>query len=695
MGLIPRDLLRDRLFWAGLFVRLIAAALLVPQTQSEWFAPFMVKTLLPVQLDPWTSFLADGGSAKAFPYGPVMYAMHAPTVLAGMLADRATGLGLAFARLGFALSLLLADLGLLLALEALTRAPPRALVVAYWWSPIVLFVTYWHGQTDIIPTLLIVLALLSIQRTRLGWSGFLVGLAIAAKLSMVIVVPFLLLFVWSARNLRSMAPRFAATIALTVVVLQGPFLLSPGVRSMVLTSPEIDKIYEISLTLSDGTQIYLVPLLYLILLLAAVRIGRMNFELLYSVLGLSFLLILLCTPASIGWYLWVVPFIAAWQIEATRAERALGILFSLSFVGLKCLVGTGPDIPLLGLNLQIPAAAAYPELFTPALLSKGLTVLTALGLAVAAAMLSRGLLQNDFYSLSRRPLTIGIAGDSGTGKDTLSVALARLFGETAAVSISGDDYHLFERQGAMWQTMTHLDPRANDLRGFTRDSLLLLRGRSILARHYDHSTGRFTRRRRVSANEVVLVSGLHALYPLALREALDVTVFLDMDEGLRRHFKLRRDVGVRGHSTQAVLASIAGRQADFQRYVRPQAEIADVCLALIPAEPDFAADAGRETAVPLRLRVRLRHALHADDLARGLISMCGAGVDVAPTGPDGVVEMLIEGEDVQAEDLAFLGAWLVPHLEELNPATPVWEGGMTGVMQLCILMQLGNSARRI
>lgn len=695
------EVLRDRWFGAGLLLRLLAVGFLAPQTQAQWFTPFMAGTLWPPRLDPWTSFVVAGGDALAFPYGPVMYALHAPTVLAGMVVDRLAGTGLAWARVGFGLSLLLADLALLAALTVLTRATvgaaPRQVVVAYWWSPIVLFVTYWHGQTDIIPTLFIVLSLLAMQRVRLVWSGGLLGLGIAAKLSAGIAAPFLFLFVWNARNLRAMAGRFALVAVTVAVIVQGPFVVWPGTRTMILASPEIEKIYEIAITLGNGTRIYIVPLLYLLLLFSAARIGRMNFELLFSFLGLSFLLILLCTPASIGWYIWVVPFVAVWQMQGSLAEKALGWGFSLAFVGVKALGGTGAAVPLLGLDFRVPLVVSHPELVDAALMSKGITVLTALGLAMAMAMLSRGLLNNDFYKLSRRPLAIGIAGDSGTGKDTLSAALAELFGETATVSISGDDYHLFERRGAMWQTMTHLDIRANDLRGFTRDMLALRAGRSILARQYDHSTGLFTRRLRRGTNEVVLVSGLHALYPLALREALDVSVFLDMDEELRRHFKLRRDVGERGHQAGRVLAEIERREADFLRYVGPQAEMADLCMGLVPAEAGFSAEAGADagrTHVPMRLRVRVRHALHADDLARGLIALCGAGVDVSVPAADGSVEMVVDGEDLRAEDLGAVGAWLVPHLEELHPIEPGWRGGLTGVMQLCVLVQLGNNARR-
>ena len=36
---------------------------------------------------------------------------------------------------------------------------------------------------------------------------------------------------------------------------------------------------------------------------------------------------------------------------------------------------------------------------------------------------------------------------------------------TPVVNLSGDDYHLWDRQKPIWQVMTHLNP-TNDLRDF-------------------------------------------------------------------------------------------------------------------------------------------------------------------------------------------------------------------------------------
>ena len=75
------------------------------------------------------------------------------------------------------------------------------------------------------------------------------------------------------------------------------------------------------------------------------------------------------------------------------------------------------------------------------------------------------------------------------GKDTLADAISGLFGDHSIVTLSGDDYHLWDRHKPMWQVMTHLNPTANDLEGFSHDLASLKDGKSIRARYYNHVNG--------------------------------------------------------------------------------------------------------------------------------------------------------------------------------------------------------------
>lgn len=691
MALIPAALRRDRLFLGGLVLRLAAVLLLVPQVQADWFTPFMAQTLAAPGLDPWTVFLRQGGDPLSFLYGPVLYLAHAPFVALGMGLDRLAGSGTALAQIGFGLSLLATDYALLLVLRALNPEAGRRVVAAYWLSPLVLFIVYWHGQTDLVPALLVTAALLLLRRGQPRAAGAVLGLGIAAKISTLALLPFLLIYLWSHRRHRDTVLGFLGACLGVTLLLQGPLVLfSPGVQAMLASNAELGGIFDIAIPLGSGTPLYVLPMVYLFLLYGAWQVGRMDFDLLFKLLGVAYFVVLLLTPAAVGWYLWVVPFLVGYQLRAGRRGALLCLAFAGAFISHKLLATAAPALPLLGLAQGWPARLGLDALAAPGLQSLLLSVQVALGAVLALTMYRRGVEENDFFRLAQRPVAIGIAGDSGTGKDTLALALAGLFGEGAVTQVSGDDYHLFERRGKLWQAFTHLDPRANDLEGFTRDVFSLLAWRPIRCRHYDHATGLFTPPRPIPASDFVLVTGLHALYPPVLRQRLDVAVFLDMDEDLRRFFKIRRDVGERGHPLQRVLDSIERRRIDYEAHILPQRDRADVVLSLLPADPELLQDTEYTGPLPLKLRVRMRSAIGVDRLARLLIALCGAQVDVTLGSGDVAAELIIEGGDVLPEEIQFLARELLPHCEELLARAPAWQPGMTGIMQLIVLLQFAE-----
>ena len=113
---------------------------------------------------------------------------------------------------------------------------------------------------------------------------------------------------------------------------------------MTLNNPAFDTVFK-STTLFKNIIIYITPILYSILVFAAYKIGRMNFNLLYSFLGIAFFIILIFTPAEIGWYLWVVPFLVAFQINTNSTFFKYGVLiFSIIFVFNKLIIDDGSII---------------------------------------------------------------------------------------------------------------------------------------------------------------------------------------------------------------------------------------------------------------------------------------------------------------------------------------------------------------
>ncbi|MFN0101002.1 MAG: glycosyltransferase 87 family protein, partial [Bryobacteraceae bacterium] len=620
--------------------------------------------------------MAAGGDAMSFPYGPVMYVIHLPPVLLGAAIDEWAGMDF-FALAAFGLTILALDIGCLSLLVRLLHQSVRRVVGLYWLSPIVLYICYWHGQTDLVPVFFLLACLHAIEQRRFTAAGVGLGFAISAKLSMILPVPLLIIYFLRNKRIGSGVIPFAAAAAAVALLVQGPFLLSHGVQQMVLRSPEIDKIYRVALSIGEFHFVYILPLTYLLLLYGAWRIGRMSFALLYAFLGIAFFLVLLLTPASIGWFLWTVPFLVAHQASGGRPAILLVSAYSALLIGFHLANSSGAYVRGVEWRLLDPLLPATTRTMVH-LHSLWLTVLTAIGGMIALRMMREGIQRNDYFRLSRRPLAIAIAGDSGSGKDTLARALAGLFGERSVASISGDDYHNWDRHAPMWKAMTHLNPQANDLMAFSRDVLSLLDGNEVYSRHYDHKSGRFQKASAIGKNDVILVSGLHALAIPALLRRFDAKLYLDMAEPLRRFYKMRRDVLERGHSADAVNESLDRRYPDAQRFVHPQASAADIIFSLEPVNPDSIEDIHVTREPDLRIGVTLRGGVHHERLVRILIGLCGLNVDLAWLPEAGGIQIAIEGH-ADAEDIAMAAGLLIPHMDELLAVEPEWRDGMIGV----------------
>ncbi len=171
--------------------------------------------------------------------------------------------------------------------------------------------------------------------------------------------------------------------------------------------------------------------------------------------------------------------------------------------------------------------------------------------------------------------------------------------------------------------MTHLNPMVNDLEGFCSDVLSLTDGKQVLSRRYDHQTGMMSKPLYIKSNDFIIACGLHALYLPLIRECYNLKIYLDIDENLRRYFKLKRDSEQRGHSEAQVLNSIAKREADSTCFIKPQGSHADLILSVQPIHPGMLDKLDGKHPLRLKLMVRTRHSFNELALKRVLIGVCG------------------------------------------------------------------------
>lgn len=674
-----KELFQNPIFYLGLIVKLSALAIISPVVVTEWYVPFLENSIAFASFDPWSSWHENGGSLFAFPYGYAMWGTLLP------LAFLCEILGVPF-EYGYTLTLLICDLALLFILNSIINGRQRLILFSYWLSPVVILTTYFLGLNDVIPALFLMSAILLLKLNRLTVAGIFFALAISAKLSMLIVLPFLILYLYKNKPLRHLIYYFGKGFIITLTLVELPFLISNSGMNMLLENPEMSKILSLSFVVSKGATIYVLPLIFTLILYFTWRLRRLNFDLFIAISGVVFVLIVVLMPSASGWFVWTVPFLVFYQAMSGRISVVIVAVFSAFFVFSALL-----KEKIYLINGQI---FGLSDVFTDFYFTEKLgsiidTGIFAIGIVLIIRMWREAINNNDFFRKSRKPFVIGIAGDSGAGKDTFADAMSGLFGNHSIVGLSGDDYHLWDRHKPMWQVMTHLNPMANDLEGFSQDLARLTDGKPIQARHYDHSTGKMSKLLKIQSNDFIVASGLHALYLPQLRDCYNFKIYLDIDEDLRRYFKIQRDVGIRGHSLANVIASLEAREADSEKFIRTQKRFADLVLSLKPLWVNRSSDTVLEVSKQLKLVATTSNGLSELRLSRVLVGLCGLHVDMT-VSPDGSeVSLAIEGETT-GEDIAMAAKVICPEIFEFIDIRPEWNGGALGVMQLISLFHINQ-----
>jgi uridine kinase len=687
LDLVWSDLIREKIFQLGIIIKFLLIIGLFPIIQEDWFVPFIVNWFENPLYIPWSSHLAKGGDPLAFPYGLIMFISHLPTTFIGWIVDNLFATNY-FSHFGFRLSLFFADVFLLILLLQVFEKHWSKVLIYYWLSPLVIFITYWHGQTDLIPVALFVYSLTLIKRGNFWLAGIILAFSIGAKHSMIIGAPFIFLYLWSHNGINKELQSFLIYFIGSLFVIEAPFLITEGFRMMVLGNREVAKLYWLFIEMGDRTYLYLTPLIYVLLLYFFWRIRRINFDLLLAVMGVAFSVIIIMTPSPPGWYLWLVPIFTLHQSRYGYGAIAIIGVFSIMFISYHLIHTSGSS-----------SFSYFPDLFDyfnffndPKLKSLHFTLMVGSGLLIAIQILREGVRENDYYRLGSKPLVIGISGDSGVGKSTFSKGLATVFGEQSLAEIAGDDYHNWERSSPMWRTLTHLDPKANRLFELVKDVRGLISGEVVRARRYDHKSGRFMLQEINKSRDVILVEGLHTLYPRQLLEELDVSFFIKMDESLRSHLRIKRDTKERGHHKDKVINELKKRKLDSEKYIKPQAERADVVFNLLLINEElFIKDQIVDSNI--KLRVYIKNGIYYQELVRVLIGVCGLQVNIESVDERGEVILEISG-DVAAEDVSLALSMLTPHAEELLDFSTEFSDGINGIMQIITVIEIDEALKR-
>ncbi len=182
-----------------------------------------------------------------------------------------------------------------------------------------------------------------------------------------------------------------------------------------------------------------------------------------------------------------------------------------------------------------------------------------------------------------KPIIIGIAGGSASGKTSIAKILSDAFDDQkSVVIIRQDDYYKDQSHLTMEErVLTNYDhPLAFDNDLLIQDLNQLLNRNSIKKPIYDfvHHT-RSRQYEIIEACDVIILEGLFVLEDEKLRNLLDIKVFVDTDADIRFIRRLKRDVEKRGRTIQSVIDQYTATVKPMhESFVEPSKKYAHVII---------------------------------------------------------------------------------------------------------------------
>ncbi len=181
-----------------------------------------------------------------------------------------------------------------------------------------------------------------------------------------------------------------------------------------------------------------------------------------------------------------------------------------------------------------------------------------------------------------KPLIIGIAGGTGSGKSTVARKVAEALPNASVAFLEMDAYYRDFRHLTL-QQLHHVNwdhPDAFDVELLTTHLASLSRGERVEMPVYEFAAhSRSPRTRAIEPADVVVIDGILLLSEQSVRALCDVKVFVDADPDIRLIRRIRRDTAVRGRTLESVLEQyLTTVQPMHLQFVEPSKRYADVIV---------------------------------------------------------------------------------------------------------------------
>lgn len=654
------------LFGIGLKILLIFS--FSSEYSRDLFYPFLISWSFE-NINPWESFY-EKNLLDFFPYHGLMLLLLAPFAFLDELVWGGAYL--------IKIPLLIADLGILFTLLKLFPHKENNIYLYYFFNPIVIYSIYIHSQLDIIPTALLFISIYYLTLQKLRASSLFFGLALATKFHIVISLPLILFYIYKKFELKNAVKYFAISL-ITLAIFDLPFLFSDGFMQMVLLNPKQTLLFD---------TFYNIGSVKLLLPVAAILIvyfhffhqKKVNRDLLFFYFGILFVATIFFIYAGPAWYVWITPFITIYFIQNKNFIKTflLHISFSASYLIFFIFFYESDYVDILFLGQTVDM-----KIYNEDLRNISFTILEAVLLAIMYVFYKYGIKSNEIYK-KQTNLSIGIGGDSGVGKTTLLKNLQNILRDKM-LKIEGDAEHKWERGDKNWSKFTHLDPKANHIHKQAEAIYKLKNNQVIFRSEYDHNDGRFTEPKQVEPKEFIIIAGLHPFYLPKLRKNIDLKIYIDTDEALRRHWKIMRDTKRRGYSPEGITKQIESRMDDAKKYIYPQKDFADIIINFFPI--NSFQPGKRDEEIKMGLKLTFDANIQIENILEQF------GFDFIWDYKNDLKSQFIELSEVPIVNFENIALNSIDNLNEIISPLAKWEKGFDGLIQLICLKMISEKLK--
>jgi len=184
--------------------------------------------------------------------------------------------------------------------------------------------------------------------------------------------------------------------------------------------------------------------------------------------------------------------------------------------------------------------------------------------------------------IENKPLIIGVAGGSGAGKTTIANQIIKELGDLDLVVIPHDAYYTDNNHLPFWEreqiNYDHPDSLETDL--LVKHLKELKAGREIEMPVYDFTThSRKPEGVIVKPAPLIIVDGILIFVEQALREMMDIRIFVNTDSDIRFIRRLKRDMKERKRSMDSVINQyMATVKPMHLAFVQPSRRFADIII---------------------------------------------------------------------------------------------------------------------